>query len=65
MDTSGIHLQKQKCMQNTSGEWTGVSNNGKENRTMHYSVRGRNLGGGGRGNRSVTRTGPALSRCRN
>ena len=23
-DTSGIHLQKQKCMQNTSWEWTGV-----------------------------------------
>ena len=24
MDTSGIHLQTQKCMQNTSWEWTGV-----------------------------------------
>ena len=23
-DTSGIHLQTQKCMQNTSWEWTGV-----------------------------------------
>ena len=24
MDTSGIHLQTKKCMQNTSSEWTGV-----------------------------------------
>ena len=24
MDTSGTHLQTQKCMQNTSCEWTGV-----------------------------------------
>ena len=24
MDTSGIHIQVQKCMQNTSWKWTGV-----------------------------------------
>ena len=30
MDTSGIHLQTQKCMQNTSWEWTGVPDQWKK-----------------------------------
>ena len=29
-DTSGIHLQTQKCMQNTSWEQTGVPDEQKE-----------------------------------
>ena len=39
MDTSGIHLQTQKCMQNTSWEWTGVSDQWKSlHRTTQNSV---------------------------
>ena len=38
-DTSGIHLQTQKCMQNTSSEWTGVPDQRtKVYRTIQNSV---------------------------
>ena len=43
MDTSGIHLQTQKCIQNTSWEWTGVPDQWKRiYRTMQNSVGSRN-----------------------
>ena len=39
MDTSEIHLQTQKCMQNTSREWTGVPDQWKRiYRTTENSV---------------------------
>ena len=38
-DTSEIHLQTQKCMQNTSWEWTGVYlTKGKEYRVTQNSI---------------------------
>ena len=41
-DTSGLHLQTQKCMQNTSWEWTGVPDQWKRiYRTMQNSGGGR------------------------
>ena len=55
---SRIHLQTQKCVENTSWEQRGVP--GQQNRiygTMQNSVGWRNW----RGNRSVSRTGLALS----
>ena len=53
-DASGIHLQMQKCLQNTCWEWTGVPDQWKRiYRTTQNSV------GMGK-NRSVSRTGPAL-----
>ena len=56
-DTSGIHLQTQNCMKNTSGEWTGEPDQQKRiYRTMQNVVEGRNWGK----NRSVSRPGPAL-----
>ena len=43
MDTSGIHLQTQTCMQNTSWEWTGVRDQWKRiYRTMQNSAGQRN-----------------------
>ena len=43
MDTSEIYLQKQKCMQNTSWEWTGVPDQRKRlSRSMQNSVGRRN-----------------------
>ena len=61
-DTSGIHLQTQKCMQNTSCERTGVPDQWKRiYRTMQNSVGRKNWGK----NRSVSRTGPALSQWGN
>ena len=57
MDTSGIHFQTQKCMQNTSWEWTGVPDQWKRTyRTTQNSVGWRNW----EVNRSVSGTGPAL-----
>ena len=45
MDTSGIHLQTQKCIQNTSGEWTGVPDQWKSvYRTMQNLVGQRTRG---------------------
>ena len=65
-DTSGIHLQTQKCLQNTSWDLTGVHDQWEGiYRTTKFS-RMKELGGGGR---SVNRPGPALggwenwSRC--
>ena len=56
MDISGIHLQTQRCMQN-SCKWTGGHNQPRRiYRPMKNSVRGRTRGK----NRSVRRTGPAL-----
>ena len=55
---SGIHLQTQKCVEKTSWEQTGVPD--QRNRiygTMQNSVGWRNW----RGNRSISRIGPALS----
>ena len=58
MDTSGIHLHSQKCMQNTSWEQKGVPDQWKRMyRTTQNSVGQRNH----RQSRSVSRTGPALS----
>ena len=60
--TSEIHLQTQKCMQNTSGEHTGIPDQWKViYRPTHSSVGWRNWGK----NRSVSRTGSALSRWEN
>ena len=57
-DISGIHLQTQKWMQNAGWEQTGVPEQWKRiYRTMQNSVGWRNWGE----NRSVSRTGPALS----
>ena len=56
MDTSGIHLQTQNCMQNTSWEHTGVP----DQRKRIYRTT-QNLVGWREKNRSVSRTGPALS----
>ena len=55
MDTSGIHLQTQKCLQNTSLERIAVPDQWKRiYKTTQTSV-------GTRGeNRSVCRTGPTL-----
>ena len=62
MVISGIYLQTQKCMQNTSWEQTGVPDQWKRiYRTMQNSVGWRNWGK----NRSVSRTGPALSKWGN
>ena len=56
-DTSGIHLQTQNCMKNTSRDWTGEPDQQKRiYRTMQNVVEGRNWGK----NRSVSRPGPAL-----
>jgi len=56
-DTSGIHLQTQKCMHNTSWERTGVPDQrGRIYRTMQ------NLVGWRKKNRSVSRTGPTPRR---
>ena len=45
-DTSGIHLQTQKCMQKTSWEQTGVPDQRKRKyRTTQNSVGQRNYGG--------------------
>ena len=61
-DTSGIHLQTQKCMQNTSCKRTGAPDQWKRiYRITQNSVGRRNWGE----NRSVSRTGPALSRLGN
>ena len=57
MDTSVIHLQTQKFMQNTCWEQTGGPDRWKRIcRTMQNSAGQRSLGE----NRSVSRTGPAL-----
>ena len=57
MDTSGIHLQIQKCVQNTSWEPTGVPDQRiRIYRTTQNSVGRRNYGE----NKSVSRTGLAL-----
>ena len=57
MDTSGLHLQTQKGMQNTSWEQTGVPDQQKE----YINPRKTQLDKGSRGkNRSVSRPGPAL-----
>ena len=55
-NTSGIHLQTQKCMQNTSWEWTEVPDQKRIYRTIQNSVGWRNYGK----NRSINGTGPAL-----
>ena len=56
-DTSGIHLQTQKCMKNTSWEWTGVPDQRKRiYRTTQNLVE---LGTRGK-KRGVSRTGPAF-----
>ena len=62
LDTSGTHLQTQKCTQTTSWEQTGVPDQWERiYRTMEDSVGGRSWGG----NWSVNRTGPALGRWGN
>ena len=61
-DTSGMHLQTQKCMQKISWEWTEVPDQWK----IIYRTMQNLVGWGTRGkNRSVNRTGPALSRWGN
>ena len=58
-DTSGIQPQTQKCMQNTSWERTGVPDQWKR----IYRITQNLVEEGTRGrDRSVSRTGPALSR---
>ena len=56
-----MHAEHQLRVDRSIWQWK------RKYRTMHKLLRGRNWGGGGGagGNRSVTRTGPALSRCRN
>ena len=62
-DTSGIHLQTQKCIQNTSWEQKGVSDQWKriyrttQNLVGFKGTRGKN--------KSVSKNGPALSRSGN
>ena len=57
MDTSGIHLQTQKCMQKISWEQTAVTDQGKRiYRTMQKHGRTKKLGK----KTNVTKTGPVL-----
>ena len=58
-DTSGIHLQTQKCFQSTRWEWAGVPDHHKEYISHVKLGRRKELGDGG--NRSVCKAGPALS----
>ena len=45
-DISGIHLQAQKCMQNTSREWTGIPDQWKKNIQNHTKLgRRKEIGG--------------------
>ena len=62
VDASGTHSQTQKCLQNTSWEWTGVRKHWKRiYRVMQSSVGQKNWGE----NRSVSRTEPSLGKWGN
>ena len=61
MDTSGVHLQTQKTLQNTSWEWAGVPAHQKRIYRPRQNSR-KKLGGE---YRSVSKTGSALGRWGN